>query len=84
MTPCALGGVADVRSWSLDGLRDALVDRLRAAGVARDDRVVQAFRSVQRHVFLPGEPERAYRDEAGANQVGAQRPSHQLLFPARG
>jgi protein-L-isoaspartate(D-aspartate) O-methyltransferase len=48
----------------LDELRDELVDRLCAVGVMRDERVVQAFRSVPRHLFLPGEPERAYRDEA--------------------
>ena len=48
----------------LDGLRERLVDRLCAAGVVRDDRVVQALRSVPRHLFLPVEPEHAYRDEA--------------------
>lgn len=48
----------------LEGPRDELVDRLRAAGVLRDGRVMQAFRSVPRHLFVPGEPERAYRDEA--------------------
>jgi protein-L-isoaspartate(D-aspartate) O-methyltransferase len=49
----------------LDGLREQLVDRLCAAGVLRDDRVVQALRVVPRHLFLPEvEPERTYRDEA--------------------
>lgn len=48
----------------LDELRDELVDRLCAVGVLRDERVVQAFRSAPRHLFLPGDPERAYRDEA--------------------
>ena len=50
---------------SVDGLRNALVDRLVAAGVLRDGRVAQAFGSVPRHLFLPGvAAERAYRDEA--------------------
>jgi protein-L-isoaspartate(D-aspartate) O-methyltransferase len=49
----------------LNGLREQLVDRLCAAGVLRDDRVVQAFRVVPRHLFLPEvQPERTYRDEA--------------------
>jgi protein-L-isoaspartate(D-aspartate) O-methyltransferase len=49
---------------SLDRLRDELVDQLCAAGVVRDERVARALRSVLRHLFVPGEPERAYRDEA--------------------
>jgi len=48
----------------LDGLRDELVDQLCAAGVVRDERVAWALRSVPRHLFVPGEPELAYRDEA--------------------
>lgn len=49
----------------MNRLQEQLVDRLCAAGVLRDDRVVQAFRSVPRHLFLPEvEPERAYRNEA--------------------
>lgn len=40
----------------LDGLRDELVDQLCAAGVVR---VAWALRSVPRHLFVPGEPERA-------------------------
>ncbi|MEU6997313.1 methyltransferase, FxLD system [Nonomuraea sp. NPDC046570] len=45
-------------------LRAALVDRLRDQGAIRDDRVAEAFATVPRHVFVPGESlETAYADE---------------------
>lgn len=46
-------------------LRDQLVEGLELAGHVSGGRVAAAFRSVPRHVFLPGiEPQRAYQDEA--------------------
>lgn len=55
----------------MDRLRNALVDRLTAAGVLRDERVALALRSLPRHLFLPElEPDRAYRDEAVPTKWG--------------
>ena len=49
----------------LQQLRNQLVDGLREQGHVTSERVAAAFRTVPRHVFVPGvEPERAYRDEA--------------------
>lgn len=48
--------------WQL--LRDQLVDGLRQSGHVSSEGVASAFRTVPRHVFVPGvEPERVYRDE---------------------
>ena len=60
---------------SAEALRAALATQLLAQGAIRSERVADAFRSVPRHMFAPGEPlERAYandtvitkRDETGA------------------
>lgn len=46
-------------------LRDQLVDRLSNAGFIATERVAEAFRTVPRHLFVPGvAPGRAYADEA--------------------
>jgi protein-L-isoaspartate(D-aspartate) O-methyltransferase len=46
-------------------LRDEMVDRLSHAGYITTERIVEAFRTVPRHVFVPGvQPEKAYADEA--------------------
>lgn len=46
-------------------LQHNLVDALRAAGSVHDQQVEAAFRSVPRHLFLPGVPlEEVYRDQA--------------------
>lgn len=48
----------------LQRLRNQLVSELRESGHVSSERVAAAFRTVRRHVFVPGvEPERAYRDE---------------------
>jgi protein-L-isoaspartate(D-aspartate) O-methyltransferase len=48
----------------LQQLRNQLVSELRISGHVSTERVASAFRTVPRHVFVPGvEPERAYRDE---------------------
>jgi len=48
----------------LQQLRNQLVSELRESGHVSSERVAAAFRTVRRHVFVPGvEPERAYRDE---------------------
>jgi protein-L-isoaspartate(D-aspartate) O-methyltransferase len=48
----------------LQQLRNQLVSQLRESGHVSSERVAAAFRTVPRHVFVPGvEPERAYRDE---------------------
>lgn len=48
----------------LQQLRNQLVSALRGSGHVSSERVAAAFRTVPRHVFVPGvEPERAYRDE---------------------
>ncbi|MQA84129.1 MAG: methyltransferase domain-containing protein [Streptosporangiales bacterium] len=47
------------------GLRRDLVDALTAHGWLRDERVVEAFRTVPREAFVPGVPlERVYADQA--------------------
>lgn len=46
-------------------LRDQLVDRLSNAGRLCTEQVADAFRTVPRHLFLPGvEPGKSYADEA--------------------
>ena len=48
----------------LQQLRNQLVNGLRGSGHVSSERVAAAFRTVPRHVFVPGiDPERAYRDE---------------------
>ena len=60
---------------SAKALRAALAIQLQEQGAIRSERVADAFRTVPRHMFVPGEPlERAYandtvvtkRDERGA------------------
>jgi protein-L-isoaspartate(D-aspartate) O-methyltransferase len=59
-----LATVDGVRAGWQD-LRDQLVEGLELAGHVSGERVAAAFRSVSRHIFLPGiEPQRAYQDEA--------------------
>ena len=79
----AVGGVMPGLG-SEDGLRNALVDRLVAAGALRDGRVAQSFGTVPRHLFLPGvPPERAYRDEAVPTKWGPDgRPVSSSSQPA--
>lgn len=49
----------------INSLRQSLVDGLKADGRIRSPHVEAAFRSVPRHVFLPGiEPEVAYQNRA--------------------
>ncbi|PSK88984.1 protein-L-isoaspartate(D-aspartate) O-methyltransferase [Murinocardiopsis flavida] len=51
-------------SGTPDALHTALVDRLRASGAITDPRIEAAFRTVPRHLFLPGTPlETAYTDQ---------------------
>lgn len=47
-----------------DALREAMVDELREQGAIRTDRVADAFRTVPRHLFAPGESlETAYAND---------------------
>lgn len=49
----------------LNALRQRLVDQVREQGAATDPLVLNALRTVPRHLFLPDlSPEQAYRDEA--------------------
>lgn len=49
----------------LNALRQHLVDQVREQGAATDPLVLDALRTVPRHLFLPDlPPEQAYRDEA--------------------
>ena len=49
----------------LNALRQHLVDQVREQGAATDPFVLDALRTVPRHLFLPDlPPEQAYRDEA--------------------
>ncbi|TDV51957.1 methyltransferase, FxLD system [Actinophytocola oryzae] len=49
----------------LNALRQHLVDQVREQGAATDPIVLDALRTVPRHLFLPDlPPEQAYRDEA--------------------
>ncbi|MEV4515192.1 methyltransferase, FxLD system [Dactylosporangium sp. NPDC049525] len=65
-------------------LRDALADHIRDRGTFRSPEVEAVFRTVPRHLFLPGEPlETAYgtqpvvtkRDETGASISSASKPN---------
>lgn len=52
------------------GLRQRMVDALRARGLVRSPSVEAALRAVPRHVFVPEvPPERAYADEAIVTKV---------------
>ncbi|MBI3975327.1 MAG: methyltransferase domain-containing protein [Armatimonadetes bacterium] len=54
-----------VSNEGVQGLLDALVDRLIEQGFVRTPRVEQAFRAIPRHLFVPGVPlEKAYSEEA--------------------
>ena len=64
-------------------LRDALVRTLRESGALTDARVEAAFRSVPRHLFLPGvEIERVYRDEAIPTKLADGIPISSSSQPA--
>src|SRR3984885_8820433 len=55
-----------------DAARDRLVDELREGGRLSDPAVEAAFRSVPRHLFLPGlTASEAYQDEAFVIKTGA-------------
>ena len=46
-------------------LRNALVDKLKSIGCIRSQNVEEAFRSVPRHIFVPGvELEKIYSDDS--------------------
>lgn len=54
-------------------MRDALVDKLARDGHVRTPRVEAAFRSVPRHLFVPGVPlERVYVDESIPTKKNAE------------
>ncbi len=57
-----------------DALREAMIAELRELKAIRSDRVADAFRTVPRHLFAPGEPlERAY---AADSAVVTKRGEH--------
>ncbi len=67
-----------------DLLRRQLVEHLRTTGSILSQDVEDAFRTVPRHVFLPGiEPDRVYRDEVIVTKTDAHaRPISSSSQPA--
>ncbi len=88
------GGAAD-EATQADALREAMIGELRQLNAIRSDQVADAFRTVPRHLFVPGELlERAYaanssvvtkRDEHGAaiSAVSAAHIQATMLEQAR-
>lgn len=46
----------DHQTAQADALREAMIAELREMTAIRSDRVAEAFRTVPRHLFAPGEP----------------------------
>ena len=64
-------------------LQQAMVDQLKAAGCVQSPSVEAAFRSVPRHLFLPGVPlDQVYRNEAIATKFEGERPISSSTQPS--
>ena len=64
-------------------LHQALVDRLKEAGLIESPRIEEAFRAVPRHLFLPGvPPDQVYRDDAIVTKKQGERPVSSSSQPA--